>query len=100
MIDNDGPGNHSVPISNFVSITISITDSILMLDATFSISSPQPSVEIQVLEGDRIDNIRVQKSGNTVLSYNVSLMVMPLTASASMCNVIVYSNNIKVCYYY
>ena len=55
-----------------------------MLDANFSISSPKAVLIVH--GGDRIDNITVQKSGNTVTSYNVQLIVTALTDSASMCN--------------
>ena len=85
VIDNDGQGKQALS-ANVIQCNYYNHNT---LDANFSIISSMPSFMIQ--EGDRIDNIRVQKSGNTVLSYNVSLMVMPLTDSASMCNIILYS---------
>ena len=66
VIDNDGPGKQAIWV--FCS-KFQLCDHVSMSDASFSISSPQPVLTVQ--EGDRIDNITVQKSGNTVLSYNV-----------------------------
>lgn len=37
-----------------------------------------------VREGDRIDDLRVQKFGSTFLNYSVSLMITALSGSSGM----------------
>ena len=82
VIDNDAPGKQILHLQLLVAHFNYHAIIYTILDANFSIISPR-SVFI-VREGDRIDDVRVQKFGATFLKYNVSLMVTALRGSSGM----------------
>ena len=87
IIDDDVQGNHtSIQVEEggvLYRLFSCLHDECFQnADTSFSIISPQPV--ITVLEGSRINVIQVQRVEDTILTYNITLMVTALIIGTSM----------------